>query len=41
MIDSKLEEDNETSAAELQRMLHDTGIRVSASTIQCVKMKLG
>ena len=41
MIDSKLEEDDETSAAELQRILHDTGIRVSASTIQRAKMKLG
>ena len=41
IIDSALEQDDETSAVELHGLLHEAGIRVSISTIQRAKRKLG
>ena len=41
IIDSALEQDDETSAAELRGLLREAGARVSVSTIQRAKRKLG
>lgn len=41
MIDNALEQDDETSTAELRAMLREAGVRVSLSTVQRTKRKLG
>ena len=41
IFDSSLEQDDKTLVAELRGLLHEAGVRVSVSTIQCAKRKLG
>ena len=41
IIDSALGQDDETSAVELRELLREAGVKVSVSTIQRAKRKLG